>query len=98
MTWFGQLHGMAYRWRGEWIEGFVIEDAGGHRVKVKLDYYTFWRQMRTALEALQAGRQPSTRPDCPDPVLAVRVIEHMRQLPTEDLARMDIIALRRRFE
>jgi len=26
------------------------------------------------------------------------VIEYMRQLPAEDLARMDIIALRRRFE
>lgn len=98
MTWFGQLHGMAYRWQSEWIEGFVLEDARGHHVKIKLDYYTFWRQMRTALEALQAGRQPSTRPDCPDPALAARVIEYMRQLPAEDLARMDIIALRRRFE
>ena len=98
MTWFGRLHGMAYRWRGEWIEGFVLEDARGYQVKVKLDYYTFWRQMRTALEALQAGRQPSTRPDCPDPALAARVIEYMRQLPAEELARMDIIALRRRLE
>lgn len=98
MTWFGRLHGMAYRWQGERVEGFVLEDAGGHQVKVKLDYYTFWRQMRTALAALQAGRQPSTRPDCPDPALAARVIKYMRQLPVEDLARLDIIALRRRFE
>ena len=97
-AWLDQLQGMMYQWRGEWIEGFVLEDAGGHHVKVKLDYYTFWRQMRTALEALQAGRRPSTRPDCPDPALAARVIEYMRQLPAEDLARMDIIALRRRFE
>ena len=98
MTWLDQLQGMAYRWQGERVEGFVLEDAGGHHVKVKLDYYTFWRQMRTALEALQAGRQSSTRLDCPDPALAARVIEYMRQLSAEDLARMDIIALRRRFE
>ena len=98
MTWFGQLHGMAYRWQGEGIEGFVLEDARGHHVKIKLDYYTFWRQMRTALEALQAGRQPSTRTDCPDPALAARVIAYMRQLPAEELARMDIIVLRRWFE
>ena len=89
---------MAYRWQGERVEGFVLEDAGGHHVKIKLDYYTFWRQMRTALAALQTGRQPSIRDDCPDPALAARVIEYMRQLPTEDLARMDIITLRRRFE
>ena len=89
---------MAYRWQDERVEGFVLEDAGGHHVKIKLDYYTFWRQMRTALEVLQAGRQPSTRPDCPDPALAARVIAYMQQLPAEELARMDIIALRRRFE
>lgn len=98
VEWYEKVRGMSYRLDGKPVEGFVIEDARGRRWKVKGDYYSFWRHMRTALEAMQAGRSPKLRDDCPDPPLAQRVVAYMRGLSTEELAGMTIIALRRRFE
>lgn len=46
-----------YRYNNEHIEGFVLEDAKGFMVKIKLPWYGFWRQMRTQLEHLQRGKK-----------------------------------------
>ena len=32
----------------EHTEGYVIEDAAGYMVKIKLPFYTFWKKMRAA--------------------------------------------------
>jgi hypothetical protein len=37
---------------GQYIEGFVLEDAAGYMVKVKLWYYNFWKHMRSVAESL----------------------------------------------
>ena len=44
--WYGQVNGKDYTYRGQQIEGFVIEDAAGRMVKLKGAYYRFWKQMR----------------------------------------------------
>ena len=41
-----------YLYEGRRIEGFVIEDAAGRMVKLKLPYYKFWKQMRGMAEEI----------------------------------------------
>ena len=42
------------------IEGYVIEDAKGYMVKIKLPFYSFWKHMRTAAE-IALKKEPETR-------------------------------------
>ena len=101
--WYDSVQGMDYHYsqnqsdRPIYIEGFVLEDAAGWQVKLKLDYYSFWKQMRSALAAVVAGKKPRIKPECPDPELARQVIDYMQSLPIEQLANMSIIELRQRW-
>ena len=55
--WYGQVNGKDYTYRGQQVEGFVIEDAAGRMVKLKGAYYRFWKQMRgLAREIAEKGR------------------------------------------
>lgn len=44
--WYYQVMESDYKYHGRYIEGFVIEDADGYMVKLKLAYYNFWKFMR----------------------------------------------------
>lgn len=44
--WYNEVTAEGYLYDGKNIEGFVIEDANGNMVKVKLHYYNFWKFMR----------------------------------------------------
>lgn len=44
--WYFDVLEEDYEYRGDKIEGFVIEDANGYMVKLKLTYYNFWKFMR----------------------------------------------------
>ena len=45
--WYYTVTAEDYKWNGKHIEGFVIEDAEGFMVKLKLAYYNFWKFMRS---------------------------------------------------
>lgn len=54
--WYFEVLEEDYEYRGDKIEGFVIEDANGYMVKLKLTYYNFWKFMRSiAHETLKKG-------------------------------------------
>ena len=54
--WYFEVLEEDYEYRGNKIEGFVIEDANGYMVKLKLTYYNFWKFMRgIAHETLKKG-------------------------------------------
>lgn len=54
--WYNEVLEEDYEYRGDKIEGFVIEDASGYMVKLKLTYYNFWKFMRgIAHETLKKG-------------------------------------------
>ena len=54
--WYFEVLEEDYEYRGDKIEGFVIEDANGYMVKMKLTYYNFWKFMRgIAHETLKKG-------------------------------------------
>lgn len=58
---------LSYRYKGRFIEGFVIEDAAGRMVKWKSPYYRFWKQMRSqhlrARKMLANGQMPKGAAD-----------------------------------
>lgn len=49
--WYCEVQKEDYEYKGRKehpIEGFVIEDSRGYMTKLKLPYYNFWKQMRSA--------------------------------------------------
>ncbi len=45
-----------WTWRGRPVEGFVLEDSAGFQTKLKLDYYSFWKRMRSVKDRVLAIR------------------------------------------
>lgn len=43
---------LRWRYRGEDIEGLVLEDQSGFQTKVKLPHYAFWKRMRAAKQRM----------------------------------------------
>lgn len=59
--WYNEVTAEGYEYDGRIIEGFVIEDANGFMVKVKLNYYSFWKCMRAvARTTLRRGKITKT--------------------------------------
>lgn len=56
VDWYNEVTSEGYEYNGKIIEGFVIEDVEGKMVKIKLQYYNFWKFMRgVAHEVLRSG-------------------------------------------
>ena len=54
--WYYNVTAEGYKYNGRNIEGFVLEDSNGYMVKLKLNYYNFWKFMRSvAHETLRKG-------------------------------------------
>lgn len=96
-SWYQAVQGMDFTFEGNPIEGFVLEDDSGWHVKLKLDYYTFWKQMRNSLEALKKGKAAKIPSHCSYPEEAARFMEYMQSLPLEKLQALTIIDLRRMY-
>lgn len=96
-AWYESVQGMDYTFENKEIEGFVLEDAAGWHVKVKLDYYTFWKQVRSALDQLQKGKQPRVPAHSSYPEEAAAVIAYMERLPRDRLAGLHITDVRRMY-
>lgn len=59
--WYNEVTAEGYEFDGRIIEGFVIEDAAGFMVKVKLHYYNFWKCMRNVgRQTLRRGKLNKT--------------------------------------
>ena len=46
MRLYDECHTNEYKYLGEYIEGFVIEDSSGFMTKMKLNYYNIWKALR----------------------------------------------------
>ncbi len=95
--WYENLKGLDYTFDGTPVEGFVIEDSKHYHVKIKLDFYSFWKQLRSALDAQKNGKQPKIKQECEYPELAQEVIDFMAGLPGEVVAKDTIIDIRRKY-
>ena len=62
--WYQSTKSNQYRYNGKDIEGFVIEDSQQYMVKIKLEYYRFWKSMRNLKEhvlKIRKTKKPFTR-------------------------------------
>lgn len=46
-AWYGVVTDEDYEYEGRKIEGFVIEDSAGFMVKAKLNFYKYWKNLRS---------------------------------------------------
>lgn len=59
--WYNQVNVEDYKYNGEYIEGFVIEDTQGYMTKIKLYYYKMWKKLRgVAASVLKHGNYKYT--------------------------------------
>ncbi len=89
--------GRGYQWKNEHIEGFVAEDQGGFQFKIKLDYYSFWKWMRSQRDRIRRARdkeQPLPAP--PDDQEGLAFYDWLI-VQSDDALQMDIIQLRDAF-
>ena len=62
MHFYNECHQNDYKFNGECIEGFVVEDATGFKTKMKLNYYTFWKFLRVVTQiVLRQGYMRDTQ-------------------------------------
>lgn len=97
--WYYDVLEEDYEYNGEIIEGFVIEDAAGYMVKIKLTYYNFWKFMRNvAAEAIRKGY--ITRTGALTTPIANQFYDWVRKFfddPDKENVPKDICTLRRWF-
>ena len=90
-----------YQYNGRKIEGFVLEDATGYMVKMKLAYYNFWKFMRSiSHEAIKKGYIAPKRTSALITPLANRYYAWVKTLhDAEDIEALpkDICTLRKMF-
>ena len=99
--WYYEVTSEDYLYNGRHIEGFVVEDQRGFMVKLKLQYYNFWKYMRAiAHEAIRKGHIDGKRTASLTTALANQFYGWVRTLhdaEDRDALPKDICTLRRMF-
>lgn len=87
-----------YRFRGQPVEGFVLEDAGGFLTKLKLSYYAFWKRMRSLKERVRKVRGTSKplQRDISDPEVHAFYLWLLEQ--SDALLEADLVTVREAWE
>lgn len=90
-----------WKYDGRYIEGFVLEDSAGYMVKLKLQYYNFWKFMRgIAHEAIRKGYIDRKRTAALTTPLANQFYAWVKTLhdePNHEMIPKDICSLRKMF-
>lgn len=101
--WYYEVTSEEYLYSGRNIEGFVIEDQNGYMVKLKLNYYNFWKFMRgISHETLRKGYIDPKRTSALATELSNRFYGWLKTIYTTNKETIesvpkDIISLRRMF-
>ena len=54
---------------GKYIEGFVLEDASGYRVKIKTAYYNLWKRLRSLVPSVKKYGRLQKSGVCHNPIM-----------------------------
>ncbi|MFT5510072.1 MAG: putative kinase [Hyphomicrobiaceae bacterium] len=93
-----QRDGRFYQWRNQHVEGFVAEDLGGYQFKIKLDYYSFWKWMRTQRDRVRRSREKAQPlPSPPEDHEGLAFYEWLI-VQSDETLQLDIIQLRNTYE
>lgn len=97
--WYYDVMEEDYEYEGNKIEGFVIEDAIGYMTKLKLQYYNFWKFMRSvSYEAIRNGYTKRTSAlTTPLSNEFYAWVRKLHEVENKDAIPMDICTLRRLF-
>ena len=90
--------GRQYQWRNQHIEGFVAEDLSGFQFKIKLDYYSFWKWMRSQRDRVRRAREKGQPLPAPPDDREGRTFYEWLIVQSDDALQRDIIQLRDAFE
>jgi len=93
--WYKEVTADDYKYNNQYIEGFVLEDSVGFMTKVKLQYYGFWKHMRSVKEDVSKNGYTKYTSSLTTP-LANEFYGWLRQ-QTREVLRKDIIMLREMF-
>ena len=93
--WYEEVTADDYKYKGQYIEGFVLEDSVGFMTKVKLQYYGFWKHMRSVKDDVYKSGYTKYTSSLTTP-LANEFYGWLRQ-QTKEVLRKDIITLREIF-
>lgn len=52
---YQEVTSVDYKYHNEYIEGFVLEDSDMRHVKIKTDFYNYWKCLRSAIPAARKG-------------------------------------------
>ena len=94
--WYVEINQEDYLYNGKHIEGFVVEDTANFMVKVKLDYYKFWKHMRSVMdEVFRTGNYRRTGSLLTP--LANKFFGYCKKIKDDDNHPTNIIAVREQF-
>ena len=82
------------------IEGYVIEDSQGFMLKIKMPYYNFWKQIRTAKDMYAKGNLniDSLYERTHNRLATKWIINEFENMNKEELKSMSIIDFRNYFK
>ena len=99
--WYEAANDPDYKFDGRRIEGFVVEDACGYMVKMKLAYYNFWKFMRSVShEAIKKGYIEPKRTSALTTPLANQYyawVKTLHDVENKETLPKDICSLRKMF-
>ena len=96
--WLKKSRETGYRLSGQWVEGFVIDDATGFQVKIKADYYDHWKSMRSLKNRILSTRR-SNKPLGRDVSQGrIKAFYDWASRQSSSLLEQDLISVRRAFQ
>ena len=93
--WYNDISIDDWKYKNNYIEGFVIEDSKGFMTKIKLQYYKFWKHMRSVKEAVLNNNHNKVMSSLQTP-FENEFFEWLR-LQNKNQLKKDIITLRETF-
>ena len=71
-------------------EGYVFEDKNGFRLKLKSNYYSFWKRMRTVKEHIQKGAGNKKIYESKSEIEIVKILESIDKEKLKEMSIIDI--------
>lgn len=87
-----------YKYKDEYIEGFVIEDFNNYMVKTKTAYYDKWKRLRNRMETSIRNNSYSSKSKDPFEQQFISYLKEKYENKEIDIKKINIISERKEFE